>query len=395
MEGKPSGLLSEQQCLETKLTKILQNVEPPEMCGTNMQCIYRVPRSLRESNPKAYTPQIVYIGPFHRARDVGKENNMLESTEELKQKYLKGFLNRTQLPVRYFVVELQRLEEKIPSCYAEHIRYKSDDFLKMVLIDACFIIELFLRFHKYKDWVGKDPLLSKPAMLSEITIGLILLENQLPFFVLEELYSLTGMNIIFSPFLVIAIEYFENIGMSKKSEAVYPTECPYHFTDLLRTSIVSSSKFHLREQDCKPIEHLYSASQLFEAGLKFKVIPNESIVDLHYDEDVNILIDKKIIVNHMGDPNAVATMVNSLSLRVLMPFFDLKNFSLCNSLNAFYEKPLNKYKAIFIHKYFNTPWKIASTVAAILLLLLTLIQTICSIISLFKEYTTLRGSLYY
>ncbi|RDX78459.1 hypothetical protein CR513_41264, partial [Mucuna pruriens] len=34
-------------------------------------------------------------------------------------------------------------------------------------------------------------------------------------------------------------------------------------------------------------------------------------------------------------------------------------------LNAFYEKPCNKYKAIFIHEYLNTPWKIASTVAAI------------------------------
>jgi len=104
---------------------------------------------------------------------------------------------------------------------------------------------------------------------------------------------------------------------------------------------------------------------------------------IHTKKDVKELIDKKIIVNWMGDPNAVATMVNSLSSNLAMPRFNPVYFSLCNSLNDFYESPCNKYKAILIHDYFNTPWKIASTVAAIVLLLLALIQTICSIISLF------------
>ena len=99
---------------------------------------------------------------------------------------------------------------------------------------------------------------------------------------------------------------------------------------------------------------------------------------------MNVLVDNKIIVNWMGDANKVATMVNNLDSNLAMPDFNSHYYSLCNSLNEFYENPRNKYKAIFIHEDFNTPWKTASTVAAIVLHLLTLIQTICSIISLFK-----------
>ncbi|RDX86822.1 UPF0481 protein, partial [Mucuna pruriens] len=439
MEGQSSGSSSEQQFLQTKLINKLENVKPPEMYGFHRQCIYRVPKSLRETNTKAYTPRIVCIGPLHRAGGVDKEDNIFESMEDLKLKYLKGFLNRTSLRIGDFVLTLQSLEERIRSCYAEPIKYNSDYFLEMILIDACFIIELFMRCHTFKNWVEKDPLLQKPWMLTEIYHDLILLENQLPFFVLENLYNLTGMNQEF-PFLQITFNYLKIGSYVTKC----PIEYPKHLTDLLRTSIISSSQFHFEEAgECNEIKHLYSASKLLEAGLKFQLSPNENILDLTYssnqgllampmlpiddgteiqfrnivafeqchfpdtsiiieylrildylintEKDVNILVDNKIIVNHLGDANAVATMVNSLGSNLMMPTFNLKEFSdLCNSLNNFYEKPLNKYKAIFIRDYFNTSWKIASTIAAIVLLFLTLIQTICSIISLFQVEYSIR-----
>jgi len=114
------------------------------------------------------------------------------------------------------------------------------------------------------------------------------------------------------------------------------------------------------------------------------------IVDFLIDteRDVNVLVNKKIIVNFMGDATAVATMINGLGSNLSMPYFNSHYFSICNSLNEFYENPRNKYKAIFIHDYFNTPWKIASTIAATVLLFLTFVQTVCSIVSLFhgKKY---------
>ena len=56
---------------------------------------------------------------------------------------------------------MKEMEEEIQLCYSEPVNYDSDDLLKMILVDACFIIELFLRSlrsHSESDWEGKDPL---------------------------------------------------------------------------------------------------------------------------------------------------------------------------------------------------------------------------------------------
>ncbi|XP_047173582.1 UPF0481 protein At3g47200-like [Vigna umbellata] len=431
MEGESTVLAIEIERLETEWTELLQNVKAPDMDEFHMQCIYRVPPNIRESNAKAYTPQILSIGPYHhKASHVGEEDNSFEAMEKLKLNYVKGFINRTQLPMRELIVRIKNLEEKIRCCYAEPIRYKSDDFLKMILVDACFIIELFLRWRKFTDWVGKDPLfLQQGTMGVDIQCDLRLLENQLPFFVLEHLYNLTGMN---EKFLDISFSYFQHTSLRN----VCPGESPKHLTDLLRSSIISSSKLGLEKlEQRKHVKRVHSASQLMEAGIEFKVSPDDSLIDLTYskygvlsmpilniyddtevlfrnilayehchinvtafiitqyvlildflintEKDVNILVDKKIIVNWTGDANKVVTMINNLTSQLNMPSFNSHYFSLCNDLNEFYENPRNKYKAIFIHEYFNTPWKIASTTAATLLLFFTFIQTVCSIITLF------------
>ncbi|XP_014522985.1 putative UPF0481 protein At3g02645 [Vigna radiata var. radiata] len=420
MGGRSRDVSIEIERLEREWTEMLQNVKLPEMDEINMQCIYKVPPNIRQNNPKAYTPQMISIGPYH--------HNSFGTTEELKLKYLKGFLNRTQQSMREFALKIKELEETIRSCYEETIKYNSDEFLKMILVDACFIIELFLRWHKLRDWVQKEPLFLQTRALVQIQKDLLLLENQLPFFVFEELYNFTGMK---EKFLDITFNFFERKSLGN----VCPRESPKHFTDLLICSIISSSKLGLgKQEEGEVIEHVYSASQLMEAGLEFEVSPNKSFLDLTYskhgvlrmpifnihdstellfrnmmayehgnlsatniitqyililyflintEKDVNILVEKKLIVNWTGDANKVVTMINNLTSHLSMPHFNSHYFSICKSLNEFYENPRNKYKAIFIHEYFNTPWKIASTTAAIVLLLLTFIQTVCSIITLF------------
>jgi len=61
-----------------------------------------------------------------------------------KLKYLKRFLSRTQIPMREFVVKIKELEEEIRLFHLEPIKYNSDNFLKMILVEACFMIEFFL-----------------------------------------------------------------------------------------------------------------------------------------------------------------------------------------------------------------------------------------------------------
>jgi hypothetical protein len=177
---------------------------------------------------------------------------------------------------------------------------------------------------------------------------------------------------------------------------------------------------------------LYSASQLHNAGVKFKVDSSKYLFDLkftngvleipclklynvteslfrnlvaleqyHYVfdayvtdyiilvdflidivKDVDLLVQKRILMNALGDNNAVTTLVNNLGTNVSHSYSNSIFCNLYKDLNTFYEDPRHIWKATLRRDYFSTPWITASTVAAIIFLVLTLIKTVCSIISL-------------
>jgi len=170
----------------------------------------------------------------------------------------------------------------------------------MILVDACFIIELFLRHYRHKDWVGKDSLFGKVWMLDDIRADLILLENPLPFFVLEQLYNLSGMSV---NFLYITYNYFRSLSLGE----VCPRESPKHFSYFLGSSIISSSSIDIRKpEEYNEVRHVYSASKLSEAGIKFQVDSNEGLLDLTYSDDgtfympmLNINDDTKMILRNI------------------------------------------------------------------------------------------------
>ncbi|KAL7195818.1 hypothetical protein ACSBR1_035952 [Camellia fascicularis] len=62
----------------------------------------------------------------------------------------------------------------------------------MMMLDGCFIIELFQQVSESEDSVNANSLLFRKTWLIPILIGdLLKLENQLPFFVLERLFNLS------------------------------------------------------------------------------------------------------------------------------------------------------------------------------------------------------------
>ncbi|XP_050157484.1 putative UPF0481 protein At3g02645 [Malus sylvestris] len=144
-------------------------------------CIYRVPERLRRVSEKAHTPQVV--GPLHH----GKKG--LQAMEEHKKRYLRDFIRRTRVSLEDYIKIIKDQEGKIRSCYAETIEFSSYDFVRIVLVDAAFIIEVLLRhrFHELQD--ENDRIFNKPWMLQDVWPDIRLLENQLPFFVLEDLFD--------------------------------------------------------------------------------------------------------------------------------------------------------------------------------------------------------------
>ncbi|KAF5470003.1 hypothetical protein F2P56_010557 [Juglans regia] len=131
----------------------------------------------------------------------------LKDMENQKLRYFTDFCNRTPKSAEELACNIIMPNEmKIRHCYSENFRLGSKEFVTMILLDAIFILELFCRkYEKSMAHVEKDSqnskahendyIFSQPCMERGIQHDLLLLENQLPFFVLEELYCNVELNV--------------------------------------------------------------------------------------------------------------------------------------------------------------------------------------------------------
>ncbi|KAA8548469.1 hypothetical protein F0562_000153 [Nyssa sinensis] len=168
------------ESFENEINSIRDN--PPKAC------IFKVHDLLREVNPKAYEPEILAIGPYHH----GKKN--LSAMQEHKLRYLKQLLQpKGKLSLKECITAVRGLEVKAREFYANSINLKSNDFVKMMILDGCFIIELFRKWMTpdLREKVKCDPIFKMSWMRFSIRRDLMLLENQLPFSLLVELHTLT------------------------------------------------------------------------------------------------------------------------------------------------------------------------------------------------------------
>ena len=392
------------------MTVMLHTVEPP---STKDRCIYKVPSVIRKHNKDAYTPNFVSIGPFHHGHP------QLKNMECQKLVYFKAFLQRTYASLSILINEIDSILSDFKCHYSETLPFSDKERVKLILIDSGFIIQLFWKY-------SRDDYL-EPWFDAGIRSDLLLLENQLPFFVIEKIYSLSCSSV--PSFLELTINYFQYFNISKKSELGISIR---HFTDLIRI-------FHLqhpiesqpsRDKIGEQIILLPSATQLLEAGVRFRVnAESECLLDLGFSEgvlkiprlrvedgteilfrkmvaleqchypkasyitdyvvvldflintgkDVDILVHKEILENWLGDSDSVANLFNGLGKNVIHGNIGSHFSDLCNGLNAFCSNPRNKLKASLRRDYGKTPWQTAASVAGILLLVLTLLQSVCSV----------------
>ncbi|KAB1213108.1 hypothetical protein CJ030_MR5G015904 [Morella rubra] len=155
------------------------------------QCsIFRVPNKLRKHMEKVFVPEVVSIGPFHP-----HGNKKLEAMEKTKLWYSHGLLSRApteRTTLECFVQEIGSMEQHCRESYAEEIHLSKEEFIEMMVVDGCFIIE-FLR--KYLEMGAvpdkEDSVFNMSWMPWQIGVDLLLLENQLPWCVLDCLFNST------------------------------------------------------------------------------------------------------------------------------------------------------------------------------------------------------------
>eukprot|EP00268_Persea_americana_P025011 TRINITY_DN2437_c0_g1_i1.p1 TRINITY_DN2437_c0_g1~~TRINITY_DN2437_c0_g1_i1.p1 ORF type:complete len:452 (-),score=71.50 TRINITY_DN2437_c0_g1_i1:691-2046(-) len=162
---------------------ILNNLPRLKSLTSSTVTIPRVPERLRLGENDAYEPQIISFGPYHH----GEEK--LQAMEKYKWSYLQKILSRNQeIPLKNYINEIKEQEEKIRSCYSGHFIMKSKGFVEMMLIDGCFIVEHLLQIHE--DEVDAELISSMNGVCELIRCDILLLENQLPFFVFDGIFDM-------------------------------------------------------------------------------------------------------------------------------------------------------------------------------------------------------------
>ncbi|MQL94541.1 hypothetical protein Taro_027201 [Colocasia esculenta] len=168
--------------LEDRIWKEMQEVPAVE----EQPCIWRVHPSIRRQDAEAYEPKLISIGPLHR------NNKSLLPMEQIKLTYLMKLLDRSKENniLSNYIKEARECEAKARKQYAEKIAMNVDDFVRMLVLDGCFIIEYFIK--RIFDETKETAQLSGVRWgFSHLRRDLMLLENQIPFFVLVKLGSKT------------------------------------------------------------------------------------------------------------------------------------------------------------------------------------------------------------
>ncbi|XXG79822.1 hypothetical protein AAC387_Pa09g0813 [Persea americana] len=351
--------------------------------------------------------------------------------EEHKWRYLHAILGRNGYDCLLRCLrKVKELEEQARECYSEEIDgLDSKSFVVMLVLDACFIIELFCRLsEETRSGIG-DPILNL-ALGPTIITDLIMLENQIPFFILQELSKLMDISDPSLPEMARARALFSNSSslrcMFTESSIEYCNLQCHHLLQFLHLNCLLSL-----ENEYPPSQHsglIPSTYELQEAGMKFKKGDASSILQIKYREgkieiplleispmaepmslnlvsfeqccaqikphvtsyiifmdglvnsarDVKILSQKGIIIEMLGSSEDIAALFNKIGRDVGMDPSENYLNSVSERIKQSTKSVWPRFRATLMRDYFNNPWAFMSFLAAVGLLVFTFFQTFFS-----------------
>nr|XP_011468617.1 PREDICTED: UPF0481 protein At3g47200-like [Fragaria vesca subsp. vesca] len=393
-------------------------------------CIFRVPEVLRRQKKQAYEPDIVSIGPLHRGTDA-----KFKLVENVKEWYLKCLLSRptTTITLDSLIERMKELEIEARGCYSDPCNHlDQNDFIEMLILDGCFLIELFRKAPDEKKQDEHDPIFNVSCMLEYLHHDLLLLENQLPWFVLEFFYNLIESD-NHEPLSTVVINFFRDSVADPRILSYHKPDTTLkilHIVDLIRTSLVQEHIDELEDPNAatpKLIYHLPqripSAATLSEAGVKFRIGSPGCILNITFKDgvftipplaidertdplfrnlmayeqcyhsckhkitsyavlmdnlidtakDVDLLCEKEIVATWLSYDDA-SKFFNDLYNDTTVINFVYKG--LCRKVDVYHKARWNRWKEKARRDYFDTPWSVIAFATGFVLLVLTFLQTV-------------------
>ncbi|XP_031282231.1 UPF0481 protein At3g47200-like [Pistacia vera] len=429
-------MASESQKDETVINMVMsplpssyENLMGYELSMSSKFSIFQTPKILSRHNEAAYKPNAFSIGPFHY-----RANKQLEATQKIKLKYLRDLLSRSSNPEELYsqlIATIRSVQREARDCYAGSIESCVEEaFVEILVLDGCFISELFRKDAKKELRDPNDPIFTMSCLQKYLNHDLILLENQIPWIVLERLFSLTKL----SPgksLIELALKFFSNI-FSSKQPSVQPNEFQdieiKHILDLLRHSLLLPLSPDRFKGEPTGWEAFPCATKINEAGITFEKRMAGSILDINFkngvlkipplliqettetilrnlisfeqccpnyqpivtsyaklmdnlidtDKDIEILSDKNIIDNWLNPEDAKQFFNKLYHDTYVKQFF---YHDICVKVTGHSKRLWPRWRFSYVHNYFGKPWAIVSQVVGTILLVLTLLQTLYAVLS--------------
>ncbi|CAK9184017.1 unnamed protein product [Ilex paraguariensis] len=376
----------------------------------------KVPQMLRANKDfqKYFAPRVVSIGPYHHG------NPVLQHVQNLKPVIASKFVLNEPKRFQEFYEKILRRIREVRGCYDEESTqgYTDKAFARMMLLDGCFVL-YFIRCvtRNLEHDLGMTSL--------HITFAqqdLLLLENQLPFLVIQDLMD---------PFEMTMWKLWIHLYLKVN----FKTGTAAHLLELLRNRMVDYV-------DINKLTHFtgYTSrniKELMAVGIEFKPSESNSLTDISFTshqsyadlrlpkitvdsstksnffnliadevssdepnelwvtsyicflstlvanpDDVKILQSAKVLDNRLGSDGEVASLFHELAIDLVPNPYAYANVK--KEIQNYYEETIssswfNKFcrykKKTYLSQlkedHLKNPWRILALVGAILALIFT------------------------
>ncbi|KAK1428554.1 hypothetical protein QVD17_17390 [Tagetes erecta] len=427
--------------LETGLDMIKDTVQSLLDCVKNegnhknrlKPSIYMAPGILRDLSPNSFNPRVVSIGPLHK-----KDENVqaFEGRKTSCMIDLMRHINSSQEDILKTCVEkVYSSMDQIKACYIWTKTYDDSEVAKMMVIDACFILHFILR-----DQIGEfqEFYFGNTMLIYNIVLDLVLLENQIPFFILDQIFQCTVLKFRPNSSLISLIHPLlrdlnmfrvhlktDNISISTTSHILSILHQCYEPQGNISPHFLSS-KFHsVVDLDMAGVEFKPNQNSTWVLGMEVKIpgftcgfgswskptlrMPVLLLADntvlilrnliayeqscgtqnyitsyalamdmlVNTSEDVVKLVDSRVLINIVGSNEEAANMINNIGKEVICSdfFYKQEMEGLNKYCDRYWPKHIAKMKSI----YFSSPWSMIALLAGIMLFVLTVLQTMFTI----------------
>ncbi|XP_047959959.1 UPF0481 protein At3g47200-like [Salvia hispanica] len=416
-----------------------------ESAHWSKQSIYRIPASVTAINPTAYTPYLVSIGPYHHGSDntkpmeKHKHRAFLHFLERSKMP-IHAFWDALAPVAQDLKEAYDELSPEWQDDTHKFLQLMIIDgcFILEILRSSTTLTNAppppsEAQPSIVRDYAPNDPIFSRHGKLyfvPHLRRDMMMLENQLPLLVLQKLLAVqTGQPFEEYDLTKLILGFFGNF---------IPTRNMTEFNHCNHMLEIFRKRFLLEEHKVRGpssrhihgVDIIHPVKNLVAGGIKIKRNKTSSIKDIFFDSvyrvlklpqisldessesvylnqmaferfhvgagnevtsfvffmnnmigsssDVTILQNYGIIENFIGSEDDVAKLFQSLT-KGITPDPENSLDEVHRQIGEYCSKPWSQLRTEIINTYFTDPWAI--TAAAILLFVLTILQTIFSVLA--------------